>query len=203
MVLLILANTLFMIIPDSFGSSIRSLQYRYFLPCFLGIQLSVSYLLGYQINNLSLKFWQQKLWQLIFLALLSLGIISGLFIAQDRDWGLDDQRGTASSLNLQLVPSINQSERPLVISSGTPSFILALSHLTEPKVKFRLFNDKNPTPWENNINLSEDVDQFSDIFIIYPNEKLLNLIEKNQEFQRTSIIENKLYKAEKRGIKQN
>ncbi|MEA5534299.1 glycosyltransferase family 39 protein [Crocosphaera sp. XPORK-15E] len=195
--LLVISNTLFLVIPDSFGASIRALQYRYYLPCFLGIELSVSYLIAHQISNLSLKVWQRQLWQIIFLVIVCLGIISGIFIAQDQDWGIDDQKGTASSQNIQLVLPINQSDRPLVMSATTPSFILALSHMAEPKVKFRLFSQQNRSQWDKSINLSTDAAQFSDIFIIYPNQEFLGFIDQDKQFKRKSVVNNKLYKLEK------
>jgi uncharacterized membrane protein len=195
-IILIILTPIAQIVPDLINQSIRSLQARYYLPFFLGIQLSVAYLLANHMTAISLKNWQRRFWQIVFLALLSLGIISGIILSQTRDAGLDDQRGTASSTNLQLAPIINQAKNPLVISEASHSFILAMSYLTHDNVKFQLFKNQDVKQWEENLHLSEANQKFTDIFILYPDEQFLQFIDRDKNFKRESINDG-LYKIVK------
>jgi len=97
-------------IPDLILGGARTIAPRYLIPAYLCIQLAVSYLLATQIiPNVQ---WRQKLWQLVMVALLSVGIISCAISSQAETWWL-------KSLNLytpQIVRTINSTSRPLVIS---------------------------------------------------------------------------------------
>lgn len=186
-VLLIFIPLTVQVVPDLMGTSIRSLQARYYLPCFLGSQLAVAYLISQQVNSSLLKSWQRRVWQVLFLSLLLLGIISGIALSETPDAGLDDQRGTASSTNLEIAPIINKAERPLVISDATHSFILALSHLVDEKVKFQLLNTDDVKTTEKKLNLSEASQEFSDIFLLYPDEKISKFIDKYPNFSRKPL----------------
>ena len=180
---LIVLTPIINIIADLISPSARSLQSRYYLPCFLGIQLAVAYTLATPLTSLSLKLWQRRLWQIIFLSLILVGVISGVFISQSRDLALDDQKGTASSLNLQLAPIINKAEQPLVISEATHSFILALSYLVDDKVKFQLVKSNDVADWNKKINLSAVYNQFSDVFVYVPDQQFLNFLNQDKKFQ--------------------
>lgn len=182
-VILISVTPLVQAIPDLISPSIRSLQARYYLPCFLGIQLAVTYLIANSLSSISLKSWQRYLWQLIFVSLISLGVISGVVISQSRDLALDDQKGTASSVNLQVYPLINKAERPLIISEATHSFILALSYLVDDKVRYQLLKSDDLGQWENKINLSDADNKFTDVFIYWPDDKFIAFMNKDKNFQ--------------------
>jgi uncharacterized membrane protein len=171
------------IVPDLIWQGRRSLQARYFIPAYLAIQLAVAYLIAICING-SIRVWQQRFWKLIFSGLLIVGIISGALISQSRDWDYLYQKGTASSINIRVSTFINEAERPLVISEATHSFILALSYLTDANVKFQLFNPNDETQWEQKLNLSTVMDQFSDIFVLYADDKFLNFVDRDRNFQR-------------------
>lgn len=188
-VILIILTPIVQIVPDLIKSSARSLQARYYLPCFIGIQLSVSYLLAHQMNAISLKLWQRHFWQSVLIMIISLGIISGVVLSQTKDAGLDDQKGTTSSKNLPLAPIINQSENPLVISEATHSFILAMSYLTDDKVHFQLLKNQDVNQWEKKIDLSKEYNEFSDVFILYPDETFLKFIDQDKSFRRESVGE--------------
>ncbi|HBY77920.1 MAG TPA: hypothetical protein DEG47_13175, partial [Cyanobacteria bacterium UBA11148] len=125
----------------------------------------------------------QRLWQLIFVSLISLGVISGVVISQSRDLALDDQKGTASSLNLQLAPVINKAEQPLIISEATHSFVLALSYLVDDKVKYQLVKPDDLAEWEEKINLSEVYNNFSDVFVYVPDKPFLDFLNKDKNFE--------------------
>jgi uncharacterized membrane protein len=104
LITLIVVPTLFQIVPDLIKTSIRSLQARYYLPVFLGMQISISHLIASYIGSKSPKNWLHYLGQQILLIFLLLGIVSGVFLGLTPDAGLDDQRGTASGANLEIAP---------------------------------------------------------------------------------------------------
>ena len=184
---LIVIPLLFQVVPDLLSSSIRSLQARYYLPVFLGVQISVSYLIANHIKSQSRKNWLNYFSQQIFLLLLLLGVLSGLLLAQTRDAGLDDQRGTASGTNLTIAEALNRMKKPLVISDTTPSFVLALSYLVNDNVKFQLFQDQDVPRWQEKLDLNQVKSQYSNIVILYPDEKFLAFLT-SQHFLETKEV---------------
>lgn len=189
--LLIVVTPILIITPDVVGQGIRSHQARYFIPCFLGIQLAVAYLISHNLSLISSNVWQKRFWQFIFIGLLSVGVISGIFITQVKDWGLDDQKGTASSVNLQLAPVINKAKQPLVMSETTHSFVLALSYIVEPKVRFQLGKPNDIEEWQKKINLSENMANFSDVFLYLPDEEFLTFINQDPNFESKVVVSSK------------
>jgi uncharacterized membrane protein len=192
-VILVSLTALAQILPDLIWQGQRSLQSRYLVPTYLGFQLSVSYLLATSLLQPT-HVWKKYLGKTILIILLTLGVISGLSISQARDWDYLDQKGTASSLNLQLAPVINQSEQPLIVSEATHSFVLALSHLVSDRVNFQLFNDREVEQWQKKLNLSQAYNHFSDVFILYPDKEFLEFIDRDKKFKRESVA-NGLYKV--------
>lgn len=169
-VLLIIITPIFHIIPDVFGASIRSLQSRYYVPSFLGIQLSIAYLIASKISSISLPQWSKNIWKFVFISLLTIGITSGIYVAQIHSW----EKGTASTQNLDIATIINKSENPLVISTANHSFVLALSHLVNPTTNFQLFQDLEKQ--KEKFNFEQYINQYSDIFIYFPDQDLIDFI---------------------------
>jgi uncharacterized membrane protein len=187
--ILVFLTPCFHIIPNFFSPSARPLQARYYVPCFVGIQLSVSYLIASNFPVIISRF-QRRFGGAIFLYLLVIGVVSGIFITQIRDWGLDDQKGTASGVNLSIATIINEARQPLVISDTTHSFVLALSRLLDEKVKFQLFKPQDQKQWENKLNIDKVFSHYSDVFIYFPrNQDFLGFIDLNKNFHR-ELIEN-------------
>ncbi|UXE61312.1 MAG: glycosyltransferase family 39 protein [Woronichinia naegeliana WA131] len=184
------------IIANFITPSALHIQSRYYLPCFLGIQLAVAYLLASKIGSKSLQLWQRSLWSIILLIIFTMGITSGTIIMQTRTAGLDDQKGTASGQNLEIAPLINQAEKPLVISDTTHSFVLALSYLLKPEVCLQLFPKNDIQQWQQRLNLSEDTQDFSDVFLYFPNDDFLNFIKQDKNFYLESV-QGKIYKIVK------
>lgn len=191
---LIVITPLAHILPNFISSSARPLQARYYLPCYLGIELSVTYLIGYSLWGISLAKWQKILGKLILIFILSLGVISGIFITQIHDWGLDDQKGTANGRNLELAPIINQADEPLVISEATHSFVLGLSYLVDGKTKFMLLKDQDLEQWDKKLNFSQLTQQFNDIFIYFPDQTFIDYLEQDQNLQ-LELVKKGLYKV--------
>jgi uncharacterized membrane protein/photosystem II stability/assembly factor-like uncharacterized protein len=185
---LILVTPIVQAVPDLISPSIRSLQARYYLPSFLGIELTIAFLIAGSMQLVMQRGWQQQLGQLALVSLLSCGIVSGVFVTQINDWGIDDQQGTASGLNLQIAPKINKADRPLVISDATPSFVLALSYLVKDSVQFQLFHEKDPNEWQAHLDLPDVMSQFSDVFIYFPNPDFVEFISQTSGLKPKLLI---------------
>jgi uncharacterized membrane protein len=105
---------------------------RYFLPSYLGIQLSVAYLLAAKLTGITATIRQQKLWQRVMIALVSSGIISCIVSAQAELWWHKGSQQTGPVV----ARIINQASSPFVIGSAKAGDLLALSHILNPKVEF-------------------------------------------------------------------
>ncbi|MBW4569345.1 MAG: glycosyltransferase family 39 protein [Tolypothrix carrinoi HA7290-LM1] len=170
-------------IPDFISGGVRSQVPRYLIPCYLGIQLAVSYLLATQIFSSCVTIGRQKLWQLVMVTLISAGVISCAIVSQTETWWYKD-------LNLytpQVVAIVNQTPQPLVITSCQATWPLgdemALSHRLDPKVRLLLVNESNVPQIPNT---------FSDVFFYNPfyNPPLPILRYKLEKEQKYKIEEN-------------
>lgn len=189
LITLIVVPTLFQIVPDLLKPSIRSLQARYYLPVFLGIQMAISHLIASYIGSKSPKNWLHYLGQQILLIFLLLGIVSSVFLGLTPDAALDDQRGTASGANLEIAPVLNSMTRPIVISDNTPSFFLALSYLVNDRVKFQLFRDGDVESWRQKLNLKELAQNYSDIVVAHPEEDFVNFLNEQYPIRTEKLAE--------------
>lgn len=185
LICLIFITPLAHILPNFISPSARPLQARYYLPCYLGIQLMISYGITYCLTTIKPK-WQNLLGKFILFIILSLGIISGFFITQINDWGLDDQKGTANGRNTEIAPIISQAKQPLVISEATHSFILGLAYLVPSNTEFMLLKNQDQEQWKEQFSLANKqqiFDKFSEIFIYFPDQEFLNFLETEQKIQ--------------------
>lgn len=162
----------------------RSLLPRYLIPCYLGIQLAVSYLFATQLTTFSVNLWRQRLWKLVLAILLSGGIVSCVLISQAQGWN-DDQ---ASLTNLEVAPIINKTNHPLVISDAHYIYIFPLSYLLDSKVNLQLFTYKKPNYIESKLNVLGTIDHFKEVFIYLPSKNLLDIFEKNYNFNLKLIV---------------
>jgi uncharacterized membrane protein len=174
-------TALALVLPDLILGGLRSVFGRYFVPCYIGIQLAVAYLFSSKISYTPLYLWQQKLWQISLVAVLSAGIISGAVFSQADTWW---QKKT-NAFNPQLAPIINQTTQPLVMREmprGTPPHnfftLVSLSYWLEQKVQYQVvFEGTLPKIPQN----------FSDVFIIDPSQKLLANLSNDNTIQLQPI----------------
>ncbi|NDJ21352.1 hypothetical protein GS682_06800 [Nostoc sp. B(2019)] len=185
--ILIVIPALPLVIPDLIWGGIRSIQPRYLIPSYLGIQLAVSYLLTTQITSTFVNIWQQKLWQFIKVALISVGILSCAISSQADTW----RNKYLNIYTPQVVQIINKATHPLLITSCQLNGIgdeLSLSHLLAPKVRLQLVNE---------LNVPQISNSFSDVFLYLPNhnlplELLREKLEKGQKYKIEDIYPDKL-----------
>ena len=134
MVLLLIATTaLFLAVPDILKGGRRSANPRYLVPCYVGIQLAVAYLLSVKINNNFDNLKQQQLWKIAIVSLFCAGIISGGVSSGADSWW---NKGSGwLRAELEVAATVNQARNPLIISDANIAYIMPLSYRLQPKVK--------------------------------------------------------------------
>ncbi|WP_016951206.1 glycosyltransferase family 39 protein [Anabaena sp. PCC 7108] len=177
-------SALALILPDVIIGGKLSVRPRYVIPCYLGIQLPVAYLLATQI--ISSKQIVRKFWKSVLAGLISIGILSCAVSSQADGWWLKG-RNTHS----QIARIINQSPKPLLISSTYSLNIgnlMSLSHLLNEKVQIQLVLNSNSA-------LPDIPDGFSDLFLYSPSPEFKTELEK--KYQLDSVYKDgKLFHLE-------
>lgn len=198
-VLTLLGGTgLALALPDLIFGGIYSTVPRYIIPCYLGLQISVAYLLSTKIT--SSRVAQRKVWQVIMAVLISSGVLSCLVLSQSSTaWSKDN-----GSDNPRIAQIINQANRPLLLtnisaSSGNADSnwnlgkVLSLSYILEPKVHFLLVTEEN---------ISRIPDSFSEVFLLNPSQGFRAEVEAKQNYKIKLVEEisddNSIWKLEKR-----
>lgn len=179
-----------LILPDLILGGVRSAVSRYLIPCYLGIQLAVAYLLTDQMTSMQIKLWQRKLWQIITIALITTGIVAGVKYFQTEVASHKDE-----NYNIPVARIVNQAKKPLIIS-GESSYddigsLLSLSYLLDSKVKLQLVSKQHKPKVASG---------FSDVFLYTPSPSgvFQNGIEKEQNSKLVPIYEDKLFKISNR-----
>ncbi|NET08069.1 MAG: hypothetical protein F6K16_25845 [Symploca sp. SIO2B6] len=171
-IVLIAASVLPLILPDLIIGGRRSVSTRYFVPCYISIQVIVAYLLA---NGISLNYGSKSsfpspplfLIKGIMVLLVSAGVISCAISSQANTWW----NKYVSSQNHKIARVINQTPQPLILSDTSDSNVgnvISLSYLLEDKVRLQLV--LNP-------NVPKIADCFSDVFLYYPSQVLRQGIE--------------------------
>ena len=129
------------------------------IPCYLGMQIAVSYFLAVKMTSPQVTMQLQKLSRLALAALLSMGIISCcIYLPADSWWNKD-----RSYINIRIARTVNSASKPLIITEfpeynvHTIGNLLGMSHQIDPKAKLLLMLPKNV---EISIN-------FTDFFDLY------------------------------------
>jgi uncharacterized membrane protein len=175
-----------LVLPDVLTGGQRSKIARYVIACLLGVQLAVAYCLATKINPLVSRRKEQKIWRLITVTILSLGMICCAIVVQAPTWW----NKYSSYYNPQVAAIINQAEKPLVISNKERvSRITSLSYMLDEKVRLLLVRRSK---------LAEIPDGFSDVFLFRPYTELLEDIKQNQNYQLEPIYQTgHLWRVEK------
>lgn len=164
-----------LVLPDLISGGQRSSIARYLIPAYLGIQLAIAYLFANRFSAISLKYWQQKAWQIILVIVLSGGILSCVVSAQAETWW----NKYSGYYNPYIADIINRGNQPLVISSQKRvSRITSLSYELDPKVSVLLVSETE---------IPQDVNQFSEIFLFRPDAELLAKLEQEPNYQLETI----------------
>ena len=154
-----------LILPDLIIGGKVSLRPRYVIPCYVGIQLAVAYLLADKI--ISSKLIARKFWQLVMVVVISSGVVSCAVSSQAETWW-----NKSSHANPQIARIINKANDPLLISSNYSLNIgdlMSLIHLLDHKVQMQLVIE----PSMPNIP-----DSYSNVFFYNPSKKFRDELEK-------------------------
>jgi uncharacterized membrane protein len=162
-----------LLLKDTLGEGQRSTISRYLIPCYLGIQLAVAYLLSTKITSISTTVRQQKFWQILLVMLISAGILSCSISAQADTWW----NKYSSYYNPPVAQIINKTTQPLVISSN-PIRLTSLSYMLDPKVRLMLVKEPNVPKISNG---------FSDVFLFRPAKTLKSGFEREKIYRVDSI----------------
>ncbi len=187
LILLLIATTaLFLAVPDIFQGGRRSANPRYLVPCYVGIQLAVAYLLSTKISTNLDNFKQQRLWKIAIIALFSAGVISaGVSSGADSWWN----KGSGwLRADLEVVKIVNAASNPLIVSDTNIAYIMPLSYRLQPKVKLliepRCYTScyKNRELVRKKPQVPKIPDGFSELFLYRPSSALRSAIEQ-QNYQ--------------------
>lgn len=181
-VILVVVPSVCLVIPDLIQGGGRSLFSRYLLPSYLAIEIAVAYLLSSQISRSYINIWQQKLWQLLLVIIILTGGLSCNQSSQATHWW----KGS-SGMNLGVAPILNQSVQPLVITDAE-TFVLPLSYLLEPKVKFQLFTDDTISKFHINPTTEAMMKSFSDVFLYLPSQELQDKINQSDGYDLKLVV---------------
>lgn len=153
----------------------------YFMPSYLGIQITVAYLLATQIYNRSVS--RRSILQIIMALVIICGLISSKVSSQAETWW---NKGMSYS-NPQVAQIINQTSSPLLVSDALGNNygnVFSLSYLLEPKVRFLLVNNQQIPKIPNG---------FADVFLLNPSENWRETIEKNYKLKTNIIYSDQYY----------
>ena len=172
--ILILSTATPLVLKDLISGGQRSSIARYLIPCYVGIQLAIAYLLSNKITTKNIN--QQKLWQIITIILISGSVLSCTMSSQSETWW----NKYSSYYNPPVAKIINQATQPLIVSSNAIR-LTSLSYLLENKVKLQV------VPGEN---FPKIPDGFSEIFLFYPSKKLQLNLKKAENYKLDSVYPN-------------
>jgi uncharacterized membrane protein len=180
-----------LILQDIVLGGYRSLIPRYIIPFYLGVQLAIAYLLAAKLTNIFVNIWQQKLWQLIVVVLVSAGVLSCAIDAQvETPWSKELGKNTP-----EIARILNQSSSPLLVGSPVIGDLLSLSYKVSSKVKL-LVEPRCRTDYcvnfklDNKPSIPKIPDGFSNVFLINNGsfEKWLCQLKKNPTYKLEPVV---------------
>lgn len=125
-----------LIIPDLILGGIRSSVARYAIPCYLGIQIAVAYLLASQMASPATSQWRQQIGRLATVALISGGIASCVASTPAQVWW-----NKYNAINLpEIARTVNEASNPVFVTSWHG--LMAFSHVFNPNVTLQPLESK-------------------------------------------------------------
>jgi uncharacterized membrane protein len=149
---------------------------RFLLPCYLGIQLAVAYLLATQ--TVAAQSAPRKTWQAVLVVLIVSGIVSCAISSQADTWW---NKTPLSMYHPQAARIINAAPRPLLVSDASgsnPRNVVALCYLLDPKVRLWLVSDKTEL---------QVPAHFSDVFLFRPSAPLREKLEREKGYRIEAV----------------
>ncbi len=159
----------------------RSAIARYPIPCYLGIQVAVAYLLSEKLVRGRSRHWQRGA-----VALLMVGVLSIAISSQSVMWW--NKGPFKTRRNPEVAAVVNGGDRPLVISDHTIERVLSLSYLLEPEVQVQLVERGEVPP---------GVDREGEVFLYQPSQGLRNRLERRGGVRLEALIKGWLWRVER------
>lgn len=186
---LIGATLLPLALRDLILGGILSITPRYLTPSYLGFELVVAYLLVTKFTSISSNIRQQKLWQFVPIAVVSVGVLCCAVISQADVWWNKGKVETLQDFR-EAAHIINQANNPLLISDDRTDTLMSVSYLLEPKVKILLIEPRcallcsqGNSQSGSELTLPQIPEGYSDVFLFpSPTERLLRAIAKQQTY---------------------
>jgi uncharacterized membrane protein len=192
LILLLIATTaLFLAIPDLLKGGRRSTNPRYLVPCYVGIQLAVAYLLSTKISSNLDNFKQQKFWKTAIVALFSAGIISAGVSSQADMWWNKGSGWLRAELEVARI--VNEATNSLIVSDANIAYIMPLSYRLQPKVELLIAPRCYTSCYKNrDLALAKPTiptipNGFGEVFLYRPSSVLRSGIEQ-QNYQIDPVI---------------
>ncbi len=138
--MIVVFNTIPFMIPDVLTGGRRSMEARYFLPAFLAVEISLSFVLSHLQKRLP---WGVNIVPVLLMGpLIATAIFGSHYLTADTWWNKNSSR-----YNPTIAQVVNATSAPLIVSDITsisPGEILSLSYLLDPKVKLLLLPKNEP-----------------------------------------------------------
>ncbi|HEY9836259.1 MAG TPA: hypothetical protein V6D27_05130 [Vampirovibrionales bacterium] len=171
----IAANGLFLMLYDVISGGQRSGIARYLFPSYLALQLAVSYLFADRLRLDTGKNLQRRIWQVVYVALLGVGIMSCAVSASAETWW----NKYSCYYDVEVAQLVNQGQNPVVIGSRDRlSRLIALSYKLNPDVRFLLLT---------NSDRLEVREPSSSLFLFRPTQELYDNLESDPRYTLNPI----------------
>ncbi|MGJ3245026.1 MAG: glycosyltransferase family 39 protein [Elainellaceae cyanobacterium] len=161
-----------LVIGDVITGGIASSRIRYLIPCYLGIQLAIAHLFSIHIAQSR----QSRIWRGILVLVLTGSVVASIINVQTNvTWIKSDK----AKYYPQIIEAINTSDRPLVISDSSPTYVLALSYRLNPTVHLELIGHPNQV---------EIPDEFESIFLFDPSPRLQRTLINMRGYELETVV---------------
>ncbi len=170
-----------LVLTDIINQGQGSTAPRYLIPLQLGILIAVAYTLA---NKLIIS-KQQKNWQIIILAFITLGIFSNI-----RNLNLSPFYQKGRNINNPAIAKIiNQNNSVLVIVESSEAMdLLSLAHSLNPAVKYKVIPPA--------IDLSKYINRFENIYLLKPSAILKQKLRQKPDLDIKRLYQSHVFSAD-------
>ncbi|MGK7938550.1 MAG: glycosyltransferase family 39 protein [Crocosphaera sp.] len=165
------------ILPDIISGGIRGIVPRYLIPLFIGVEISVAYLLAIKSHEISNKTWLSKLWRLITVILITGGVVSCLLNSPAP--GSLHKRTSGEQIP-PIANYINQENTPILVVVTPVKYLVPLVYGLDSNVKIIIDYTLDTT------DISQMQSRFSGVFLLESDKHKFDNLEK------TSLLEKEL-----------
>lgn len=180
-IILMLSLPVPLVLVDIINQGQGSTAPRYLIPLQLGILIAVAYTLASKV----IISQQQKKWQIIIVAFLTLGIYSNI-----RNLNLSPFYQKGRNINNPAIAQIiNQNNSALVIVESSEAMdLVSLAHSLNPTVKYKVISTE--------IETEEYINSFANIYLLKPSPKLKQKLLKNPDLELKKLYQSHVFSAD-------